>query len=170
MLRILITNVLLLVFTFAGCLAENNENSADSEYFQALTPSQKQGIHYIITTLGSKSTISLLWYKGNLERAGDQINGVHPLRFWKEVLTDPKLKMYSRKISGMPKNQMVGDFTKSFRVMADQGLIKREYVQDFIEATGLDRQQINQMVSNGQWKQLVDLFFCTDCHKRKQSR
>ncbi|MEC7838765.1 MAG: hypothetical protein VX777_01850 [Chlamydiota bacterium] len=170
MKKALSVNFFILLLSLGVCFAETQNSPDDLKYFDRLNHSEEQGIRYIITTLGSKSTISLLWYRDSLEKAGNQINDVHPLRFWKEVLTDPKLKMYSRKIGGVPKRQMVADFANSLETVARRGQLKPEYLQDFIEATGLDGNLIYYNVNNGQWKALVELFFNDNIQSRSRYR
>ena len=64
-----------------------------------LTDEDKKNIRYIVTTMAEKNVIQLLLEKKTLEKKGDQIQPVHPLRFAGYVLTDPVLKRSMKVVS-----------------------------------------------------------------------
>ena len=142
-----------------GLFSFEKEVSEELKYFTPLNATEKQSIHYIMTILGTKSTLSLLLYRDELNRAGSQIMTVHPLRFWKEIFINSQLKQYSRKIGLFPKRRMVSDFIKSFQWVHNKGLFSDEQILDFSQVTGISSDKMNTIIREGQWNLLLDLLF-----------
>ena len=59
-----------------------------------LTKDDVENITYIITSLGEQGKLSLLVNKGELQRRGELIQGVHPLKFLTVVIKDNHLKKF----------------------------------------------------------------------------
>lgn len=148
--------LLFVVFNINFLYPSNNERF---KYFSNLDNHEKKSIQFIITTLGSKSTLSLMWHKSELEKAGNEILFVHPLKFWKEVLTNKNLIPYLKKIGSLPKKRMIEDFSKSFQKVDEMGLITENQLKDFSDSTGYPYQKLLEIVNKKDWKSLVRSFF-----------
>lgn len=145
--------MLFLNFSFAS---NNNERF---KYFSELNNKEKKSIQFIITTLGTKSTLSLMWHKSELEKAGSEIIFVHPLKFWKEVMTNKNLSSLVKKIGSVPKKRMIEDFSKSFDKVDELGMLNENQLKDFSEATGYPYQKLVELTNKKDWKTLVGSFF-----------
>ncbi len=64
-----------------------------------LSDEDKITIRQIVTTMADKNVIQLLLEKRSMEKKGDKIQPVHPLRFAGYVLTDPMLKRCMKAVS-----------------------------------------------------------------------
>ncbi|MGB7977551.1 MAG: hypothetical protein WCF19_00155 [Chlamydiales bacterium] len=93
---------LLLVFIFlgmfvppaAGSIIRKPPVKATDVSYKDLdcTPQDREKIHEIISTVGEKGKLGLLFQQGHLRELGAQINHVHPLKFLATIFKDPHLK------------------------------------------------------------------------------
>ncbi len=125
------------------------ENNAFTE---PLTQAEKQNIQYIINTLSSKSVFQLVFFRKKLQKAGDNVDHVHPLRFMAYVFSDPKLKSEVKRIPSMPWNQFVQDMVKSFDSAASRGEMKQSYIEDFAKKVGVNPQMIEPALKEHRWR------------------
>ena len=70
----------------------------ESFYLLPITKREEKIIARIITTMSDNSLYKLLWKKGEMERLGDQIHHVHPLRFLGAIFSKQKLKASMRTV------------------------------------------------------------------------
>lgn len=153
---------LLLIPFFASSAtlhSESNVSEGEQNYFAPLTQQEKESISYIITTLSTKSMVTLLAYRKQLESAGAKTKGVNPLRFWKEVLTNRQLKNGLPHIGAVPKRQLINDFAVSFSEANRRGKIDEKAIDDFSKSTGIDKNLVIKYSKEGKWKQLLHHFF-----------
>lgn len=136
------------------------------KYFTPLSEEEEEGIYYIMTTLSTHSIFSLFRCRRELTEAGARTNGVHPLRFWKEVLINDALKQGLPNIGAMPKRQLLSDFVNSFDEAHGKGEMRSEYIEDFCHSTGFVEELFYRYFAEEQWRELLEHFFC---HGSKES-
>ncbi len=146
-------------FSLAGISVIQASATANPRNFNApVSPQEKSDIRHIVTTLAKSSLVSLMRQKGDLERTGNRINHVHPLRFLMTVFTDEELKVGIRNIR--PRGWVWSDFIKGLRESlseeAGRGNITNEQVQAFAAAVGVNPAQILPYIQSYQWDALVD--------------
>lgn len=159
MLKWIALLTLFLQAVWFGDITANTASYESQKYFGPLTSEEAQSIHYIISTLSSKSMISLLRYKKQLEIAGAKTKNVHPLRFWKEVLTNESLRSGLPNIGSIPRKQLLGDFSTAFASAQKNGLMKVAYMEDFCRATGTSPGVFHSYADRGDWNGLLATFF-----------
>jgi len=129
------------------------------DYFKVLTPQENLSINYIMTTLGTRTALGLFLYRSKLDKAGAQIGDVHPLRFWKEVLTNPKLRGYLKNINGIVRKQFIEGYVKGLQDSQKKGTMREEYTEDFAKSVGIPNEQMQEYVKNQQWEAMLNAFF-----------
>src|SRR5262245_3459212 len=87
-----------ILFLVASVCAFHVEASADRDYNQKLTPTDRAIIADIVNQLAHKSPISLAMKRHELERKGAQIYHIHPLRHLGFLFGDPVLRQKMRTI------------------------------------------------------------------------
>lgn len=159
MLKFFLFAMMTMLFSTNLCVCETPVFNEEMKYFTPLTQEEEKSIHYIITTLSTKSTISLFRYRKQLEKAGAKTENVHPLRFWKYVLDNESLKKGLPKIGSIPKKQLINDFAESFAVVYQKGELRKEYVDDFCDCTGVSKKSLYSYAKQGMWSNFVEHFF-----------
>lgn len=159
MYRKLFTLLLLSFFAIDFGLLAKSLHAEEMNYFGPLTREESASIHYIINTLGTKSSFALLGYRKQLNEAGKKTNTVHPLRFWREVLTDTELKSKLTNIGSIPRGRLISDFSETFQNVSQQGQMKDEYIQDFSQKTGVSEKTVKKHRDNKTWKEFLTPFF-----------
>lgn len=144
-----------LLLASAALYGDAAAGSEGLNYFAPLTREERESIHYIITSLSTKSMFSLLGCRKQLESAGARIKNVNPLRFWKEVLTQENLKSGLPHIGSIAKSQLIKDFATSFAFAGKQGKIGRETIDDFAESTGISKELLINFAREGRWQELT---------------
>lgn len=144
-----------------GSATANAVPEEQLKYFTPLTAEEEQNIHFIISTLSTKSMLSLLRYRKQLETAGAKTDRVHPLRFWKEVLSNPSLKSGLPNIGSIPRKQLISDFAAAFASAQQKGLMKEVYVNDFCKSTGISKDLFNSYAERGNWNELLTSIMST---------
>lgn len=156
---LLVTFCFLTVFAFCGAAEQKQQNGAEKafeSYDTPLTEQDKKNITFIISTLSGKSSVQLMFKKSALEKAGDEVEHVHPLKFLAFVFSSDSLKEQAKNITGVPWSRFSGDMSKSLSDAAKGGQMSEETVKQFAKAVGMDVSVIEPLIKEQQWKQLVN--------------
>ena len=125
-----------------------------------LTNEDVENITFIIISLGEQGKLSLLVNKTELQRRGELIQGVHPLKFLTVVFKDRHLKKFC-----MP--EILNDYYKKKNFLdglgsnmtkeAQKGKIQK-YMPDFLNEINLNSQHMNNLlkfVEARNWEEFV---------------
>jgi hypothetical protein len=133
-------------------------------YASQLTKKERKGIKYIVTNLADKGATlkgltQLLQIKSKLEKTGDEIDHVHPLRFLEAAFTDEKMKVGIRNIK--KQGGWVGDdfFDGLFSSLTEESKksnMTDPMIYDFAGIVGIDSALIIQDIRERKWKQLIE--------------
>ncbi|MFA6916228.1 MAG: hypothetical protein WC222_07510 [Parachlamydiales bacterium] len=128
------------------------------DYYTPVTPTEVEKINYIVKTLGTKAKIQLFWDKSSLDKTGDQIRHLHPLKFLTVILTNQDNIKYIRIIrdKGRVWDNFGGELKGSLKEEAAKDNLKYEYVADFAEKIKVDINLIWPDVQNKKWTAFVD--------------
>ena len=141
MLQILKGIVYLVLTLFVG----NHLDGADCSKFKVVaSKSQKEDISYIVKTLASHSSLSLLGYKKSLEEAGSRVKTVSSFSFFAVVLSDPGLKADLNKLSNgnsIQFKKFCNGFTKDFQNQATKPCFETTF-EGFCKEAKLDSAKI----------------------------
>lgn len=120
---------------------------------------EKKDIRFIVTTLGNNSLPSIWQQKGALEKAGDRIDHIHPLRFFMCIFTDEELKVGLHNLQGRMWvwNEFFQGMSDSFTTEKKLQNLKPEYIEDFSKTVGIDSSLIYPAINDGRWSDLVDI-------------
>lgn len=139
-----------------------NGGSADLEEFYKLTLRSKdaENIHYIVKSIARCSYPSLLLRKRDMDRRGDSIRHVHPLRFLGYIFGDPQRKHYMHMI----KKSMIK--WSQFKAGLYPGL-KREYnnhnlipyLSAFAQVVDIDEKVLSHYIHKQDWEGFVNALF-----------
>lgn len=135
------------------------ETSSESVSFYSLPLHQweKKVIEKIITSMAEKSLAQLLLDKKEMEKKGDQIHHVHPLRFMGHAISQTYLKscMKQFRSNSFKWNNFIDGYSQKMKEMAAaDNLIK--HLDGFCEFLGLEYEPISDYVQKGQYEALVD--------------
>lgn len=128
------------------------------EYNRETTDEEKKDLRYILKSLASKTWSELLKSKSSLNRAGDRIDDLHPLRFLICIFTDEELKGCVHSIRDSKKiwDNFFEGLESSLKEEAQRSNMKPEFVQDFANILGINVSSVSDIIANRQWEKLVD--------------
>ncbi|MDR3624195.1 MAG: hypothetical protein P4L16_03525 [Chlamydiales bacterium] len=129
------------------------------DYNQEVSVAEKNDITFIVTTLAN-ATLTKIWRsKSALERAGDRIDHIHPLKFLMALFTDERLKVGLHVIK--TRGWVWKDFFAGIRdSLSDENRLCNmplDYIQDFASRVGIDVSLIFQPIQDGRWSDFVDI-------------
>ena len=139
-----------------------NAEPADLESFYKLTLRSKdaENIHYIVKSIAKCSYPSLLLRKRDMDRRGDAIRHVHPLRFLGYIFGDPQRKHYMHMI----RKSMIK--WAQFKAGLHPGL-KSEYnhhnlmpyLSAFSQVVDVDEKVLSHYIRKQDWEGFVHALF-----------
>lgn len=129
----------------------------NSFYHLPLLEEDKKNIKIIIKTMAEKGLVKLLLDRRYLEKKGDQVNYIHPLRFIGYIFSDEKLKDYMRQIktSKFKWNEFIKGFSRRMdEEYANDNL--RRYISEFVEQVHPQQpERIEKFIKKKSWEDLV---------------
>lgn len=113
-------------------------------------------IYEIISTMGEKGKLSLLFQQGHLRELGAQINHVHPLIFLSTIFSDAHLKscMYYIWDDYFKRNGFLDGLAPSLTREAEKGKLNM-YIGDFAKDIGVTPDAIQGYFDTRDWENLV---------------
>ncbi|MGA8163881.1 MAG: hypothetical protein WB791_02515 [Waddliaceae bacterium] len=127
-------------------------------YHAPLNKNEVKDIHFILKILATKSLVSLLSYKSQLEKKGKRIDHVHPLQFLFAVFTDEEMKMHMynlEKKRGWVWRDFMKGLSGSLQDESEIGNMKDSYVEDFANKLRIPVKLISGSIASCQWGALV---------------
>lgn len=126
-------------------------------YSTPLTEQNIDDMRYIVLILGNEPLLKLKKYKTPLKNAGDRIDDVHPLHFWRVIFTsdDTISAIHSikrRKKVWKPFIKGMGD---SLEEAADRNNITPEHIQDFANKIGIDKNLFEPYLKARDWEEFA---------------
>jgi hypothetical protein len=138
-------------------LASYDLNDTHQFYQLSLSQNASEKIHKLIHNMGTLSWPKLLWKKNEMEKLGEQVDHVHPLRFLGVIMSDDHLKDCMRNISDSPLK--MNRFMNGLSEKLDKNFKKSNllpYVAGFAETVKKDPYRIEDLVIRKKWHALVD--------------
>lgn len=142
-------------FLFMGAALFATTQDAYAEL--PITLQQERDITKLIRTLANTSTVGLMFKKGELERIGERITGIHPLRYIGFIYADPELKECMPKL--LSKSMVSTRFIKELSAGLNQKLEENQlvqYVPGFASSLNLTTNDIMPFVDNRTWGEMLD--------------
>lgn len=135
-------------------------NDGGRDYYRHLIKTEKNDLRYILTTLAKESLIYLLKKKPDLQKAGDRIDHIHPLRFLLTCFTDDELQgsfhcVYDK--GGRVWGKFFGEIKKNLNEEAQRDNMQEEYVKDFAKKLKINYSQTLSAIKNKKWDQLISI-------------
>jgi len=153
--------LLVLMFACVRLSASDADADMNDRYYHELPISEtdKKAIYKLITTMAEKNVIQLGLKKKSLERIGDQIYHVHPMRFFGYVFSEPDLiyGMYEIKKSYFKWENFIDGMSKKMREEAKKNNLVR-YVPGFAKTLAVDPDHVMVFIKNHDWEGFVRYF------------
>ncbi len=117
---------------------------------------EKKVIEKIISSMGEKSLAQLLLDKKEMEKRGDQIRHVHPLRFLSTVFNDPYLKMCMQQFKGnyFKWTNFIDGYSQRMREEAARNNLLI-HLEGFCEYLNVDYEKVVEIVKKENYEELV---------------
>lgn len=117
---------------------------------------EKKIIEKIVSSLAERTLAQLLLDRKEMEKRGDQVRHVHPLRFMGHIFHDPYLKGCLPQFKNSPfkwSNFIDGFVQKMREEMARNNVNK--HLEGFCEYLDADLEKVGEFVSKGQYEELI---------------
>lgn len=131
--------------------------SAQHSFYQLpLSEKDKRVIHSLISTLGHKNVVQLLFDRKEVEKKGKKIDHVHPLRFMGYILSTPELKSDLKlvKKSSFKWDAFIDGFSDRMKKELASGNIY-PYVADFAKHIGSTVEHVKHHIDKKDFEGLV---------------
>jgi hypothetical protein len=129
-------------------------------YSAPVSKSEKKDITYIVTTLARDSLVSVGLATSSLNKAGDRINNVHPLKFLMTIFADEELKACAHGIrdrGGFIWQGFLDGVIKGSSEETAKKNMKVEFIEDFAKKVKIDPALIIEPIQQSRWKDFVNL-------------
>ncbi len=144
----------------AGARGGEPKSEEARRFFELpVSDEEKILIRKIITNMADKNVVQLLLEKKSMERKGDRIHPVHPMRFAGIVLTDPHLKRCMKMItkSTFKWNGFLDGYEKRMKEEARSGTLIC-YASGLADLLEVDRSVIIGYLNQGNYGGLIKHF------------
>lgn len=127
-------------------------------YTNTVTAAEKDDIRYILKSLATNTWTELLGSRSSINRAGDRIDHIHPLRFLACIFTDKELKgcIHTIRDRGKIWKSFFQGLEESLEEESQKGNIQPDMVQDFAKNVNVNVSAIREIIKNKKWEDLVD--------------
>lgn len=132
-------------------------STQDSFYQLPLLEEDKKNIRIIIKTMAEKGLVKLLLEQRYLEKKGDQVNYIHPLRFIGYIFSDEKLKNCMRQIktSRFKWNEFIKGFSRRMDEEYSVDNLTR-FIPEFVEQVHPQHpERIESFIRKKSWEEFV---------------
>lgn len=124
------------------------------DYYKEPSKNHVDDMRFIVLTLGNQPLLKLKKFKSSLKSAGDRIDDVHPLHFWRVIFSDDETisavhSMKRRKKVWKPFMKGMG---QSLDEAADRNNIRPEHIQDLASHVGVDSSFFEEYLNNRDWE------------------
>ncbi len=126
-------------------------------YSLTLSESDRKKTFELIHSLGTKEWYSLLWNKSHMEKIGDEVDKIHPVRFAGYIFANPELKSCMRSIREF--SLKWNRFKNGFSGKMESNYSRRNvlpYLPGFCIETGADYEEVLRLVHARKWEGLLD--------------
>ena len=127
-------------------------------YARGYTSQEAKDIHFVVTNLG-RGKANALSHFSSLNKAGDRIDNVHPLRFLECIFTNEECKAgiaNIQKSGGFVAKKFNSGLFNTLTEEANAGNIPRSYVAGLASALSLDVKVLLPFFKNNNWQGLVN--------------
>lgn len=136
---------------------EDLSNQASNPFqLLPLRHTEKKNIYKIVSTIADKSLPQLLLEKKEMEKRGDQIHHVHPMRFIGYILSDPYLKRCLVKIKGnsFKWSNFMDGYCGRMREEASKNNLEK-FIEGFCLQVTADQEEVLQYIRTNDYEGLV---------------
>lgn len=128
------------------------------DYSKTVTESEKEDLKYVITTLATASWPTLLAKKSSLNKAGDRIDHLHPLRFLRTIFTNEELNSCLHVIRDRSKvwSEFFSGLSGTLEQEANKDNMSLEIVKDFAKSVKVELKHIQKHIENREWKDFIE--------------
>lgn len=116
----------------------------------------KDRTYQLIDQMGNKAWYELLWNKRKMEKLGDQVDHVHPLRFSGFIFSQPHLKESMKKVRSFSLKwyRFVDGFGGKMKRNAQSNNLL-VHVPGFCHETGADEATVRKLIKEQNWEALL---------------
>lgn len=113
-----------------------------------ITAEEKQKISKILTTMADNSVFQLLFERKYLERLGQEVHHVHPIRFLGTIFQDPRLVncMFTIRMSGFKWGGFIDGISERLKGEIRAGNVDL-YIPGFAESLGIKAADIQAYIN-----------------------
>jgi hypothetical protein len=127
-------------------------------YERETTPQEKKDLRFIVKTLADCSLPSIWSQQSAIEKAGDRIESLHPLRFLLVIFEDDELKTCLQNIRSrnFVSSEFFAGISKSLTSEKQKNNLTTTQINDFAAKLGIDPKLLSASVQRGNWAEFLD--------------
>ena len=145
----------------AGSVGTHCESRSKKErdYVGGVTHNEIKDIRFIVVTLANVAILKLPKHERQLNEAGNRIDHVHPLNFWRVIFSDKEMTsaMHSIKRRSVVWKRFIKGSSNSFEEERTRKNLQEEFIRDFTSQLNIDHSPVAAALNNREWKEFVEL-------------
>lgn len=121
------------------------------------TNEHKEIIYEIVTTVAYNHVLKLKSKESHLEKLGEYVGDVHPLKFFSTILTNSELKLCMGDILSSyfkRKHFLYRGLIPSLQRESDKGKLM-QYHEDFAKEVGAPAEEIKSFFTSQEWEEMI---------------
>jgi len=127
------------------------------EYSAPVSRDIEADMKFIVLTLGNEPLLKLKGFKDDLKKAGERLDEIHPLHFWRIIFTDEKAMSAMHNIKRRKKvwKSFIKGMGQSLQEAHERENLKVEYLEDFASKVGIDVDLITKQIQKCDWSEFA---------------
>lgn len=141
----------------------NRATSTPRNYAEPASAADKADIRFIVTSLATKSWAQLLGQRSSLNKAGDRVDHVHPLRFVQVIFTDDEMNgcLHSIRDRSLVWKKFFSGLAGSLDEESARNNMRPEFIQDFAASLKIDPSLFMGLLQQKRWSDFIDVLLKT---------
>jgi hypothetical protein len=130
-----------------------------------------EDVRYIVLTLANRSVLGIAKDKDLVEKAGDRIDHLHPLKFLQVIFTDDELKVGVKNIreKGWLWSSFIDGIAITLEVESRIGNLTGQMIGHFANTVGVKAHDLMSYSKEGAWEKMVDYLIANVPRERDDS-
>jgi hypothetical protein len=143
------------------CKATYKGQSVPRNFAVQVTPAEKKDMRKLLTSMAKNTWAELLSNSSSMNKIGDRIEHIHPLRFLQCIFSDEELKgcLHSVKDRSIIWKKFFSGVSESLEEEANRNNMKPEFIQEFAASLNLNPNLIKDSIEKKKWKEFLDILF-----------
>jgi hypothetical protein len=143
------------------CKATYKGQSIPRNFAVQVTQEEKKLMRKLLTSMAKNTWAELLSNSSSMNKIGDKIDHIHPLRFLQAIFSDEELKgcLHSIKDRSLIWKKFFSGVSESLEEEANRNNMRPEFINEFASSLNLNPSLVKDSIEKKKWKEFLDILF-----------